>query len=571
MDPDEIAWLCESLSIKSKEEKLWSVKDGLTAAARKKLELCVVGKVFSHKHINREAFRTVMPKIWRTQGLEIEVVRDNIFLFYFRNQKDRTRTLAGGPWCFDNCLLALEKVNGVGDIDQVGFHRADFWVQIHNAPLLCMTKEMGMFLGQIIGELKDIDVGSTGECFGKYLRVRVAIDLNQPLKRFLRMDLTGDGKESLLLLRYKKLPEYCFHCGRLGHSFSDCGLRKENHARPMDVDFEFGAWLRVLNPPRSHKSSSGRRFRGSEGSSSQSGRSLSPPQPIVQPLGSDGPWRNRSGGGPTDMEDTCLGGPNALQENRTVENSRDSVLNSVRCGKVGGMCGDSMCALQDQSSNIAMNGCLGEMQQGNGGGNGKPGDVGTVLNGCVGLNSVEGAGAPLRHDIKVAESSLHALWNCKKLQMVRNNSGFLGGEMRNQVVFGKAGFQAAEVWEWASGFLKDFRSSCIVEGGQPKVVLSQPAPRWQAPHVVAAPVGVFYGHLANNLPLPADVINLLQSNGISNVRIFNPDPSTLQSFSVSGIKLMIGVPNEILPYLATGNHTLSLQCIDSIANQTYQF
>ncbi|KAK0575835.1 hypothetical protein LWI29_007946 [Acer saccharum] len=91
------------------------------------------------------------------------------------------------------------------------------------------------------------------------------------------------------------------------------------------------------------------------------------------------------------------------------------------------------------------------------------------------------------------------------------------------------------------------------------------------PQQVAAPVGVCYGHLANNLPPPADVINFLQSNGISNVRIFNLDPSTLQSFSGSGIKLMISVPNEILPYLATGNHTLSLQCIDSIANQTYQF
>ncbi|KAK2636498.1 hypothetical protein Ddye_031290 [Dipteronia dyeriana] len=80
---------------------------------------------------------------------------------------------------------------------------------------------------------------------------------------------------------------------------------------------------------------------------------------------------------------------------------------------------------------------------------------------------------------------------------------------------------------------------------------------------VAAPVGVCYGRLANNLPPPADVINLLQSNGISNVRIFNPDPSTLQSFSGSGIKLMIGVPNEFLPYIATGNPTLSLQWLQS--------
>ena len=39
MDPDEIARLCESLTIHSKSEKLWSVKDTLKKAAGKKLDL----------------------------------------------------------------------------------------------------------------------------------------------------------------------------------------------------------------------------------------------------------------------------------------------------------------------------------------------------------------------------------------------------------------------------------------------------------------------------------------------------------------------------------------------------
>ncbi|TXG67134.1 hypothetical protein EZV62_008409 [Acer yangbiense] len=81
----------------------------------------------SNKRINREAFRAVMPRIWQT-NMDIEVVRDNTFLFYFCNHGDRFRVLAGGPWCFDNCLLVLEKV-----------------------------LEMGSFLGQPIGDLVDID------------------------------------------------------------------------------------------------------------------------------------------------------------------------------------------------------------------------------------------------------------------------------------------------------------------------------------------------------------------------------------------------------------------------------
>ncbi|KAJ0038031.1 hypothetical protein Pint_22963 [Pistacia integerrima] len=79
----------------------------------------------------------------------------------------------------------------------------------------------------------------------------------------------------------------------------------------------------------------------------------------------------------------------------------------------------------------------------------------------------------------------------------------------------------------------------------------------------AAPIGICYGRVANNLPPPRTAINLLQSNGISNIRIFNPDFSTLKSFSGTGISLIIGVPNEILPELASGGPVFSLQWLQN--------
>ncbi|KAG8366120.1 hypothetical protein BUALT_Bualt17G0042800 [Buddleja alternifolia] len=79
----------------------------------------------------------------------------------------------------------------------------------------------------------------------------------------------------------------------------------------------------------------------------------------------------------------------------------------------------------------------------------------------------------------------------------------------------------------------------------------------------AAPVGVCYGRVATNLPPPSAVINLLKSNGISRIRLFNPDPVSLKPFSGTGIELMIGVPNEILPTLANGTISTSLQWLQS--------
>ncbi|KAK2657860.1 hypothetical protein Ddye_010912 [Dipteronia dyeriana] len=144
---------------------------------------------------------------------------------------------------FDNYLLVLKKLNGVRDIGLLGFDRVEFWVQRHNAQLLCMTKAMGEFLGRLIGDLVDIDVRTTWECFGKYLRVRVAIDVSKTLNRFLRLDLSWDGTWSLLLFRYESLTKYCFYYGVLGHLYSECLLRKDKGVHDADTEFDCGLWM----------------------------------------------------------------------------------------------------------------------------------------------------------------------------------------------------------------------------------------------------------------------------------------------------------------------------------------
>ncbi|CAK9182750.1 unnamed protein product [Ilex paraguariensis] len=81
--------------------------------------------------------------------------------------------------------------------------------------------------------------------------------------------------------------------------------------------------------------------------------------------------------------------------------------------------------------------------------------------------------------------------------------------------------------------------------------------------MAAAPVGVCYGRVANNLPLPSDVLSLIKSNGITRIRLFKADPDALKPFSGTGIELMIGVPNEALPSLANGIVNYSLEWLQS--------
>lgn len=76
-------------------------------------------------------------------------------------------------------------------------------------------------------------------------------------------------------------------------------------------------------------------------------------------------------------------------------------------------------------------------------------------------------------------------------------------------------------------------------------------------------MGVCYGRVGNNLPPPSDAVNLIKLNGIQRIRLFNVDPDALKPFSGTGIELMIGVPNEILPTLANSPIATSIDWLQS--------
>ncbi|KAL5768196.1 hypothetical protein ACOSQ2_014979 [Xanthoceras sorbifolium] len=101
------------------------------------------------------------------------------------------------------------------------FQKAEFWVQVYNVPLLCMTKKVAKLVAESLGEVVESPM-ELKDCLGKFLRVKVRTDVTIPLKRGLRVWISEFETMVTVLFRYERLPHFYFACGLLGHSFQEC-------------------------------------------------------------------------------------------------------------------------------------------------------------------------------------------------------------------------------------------------------------------------------------------------------------------------------------------------------------
>ncbi|XP_050222146.1 uncharacterized protein LOC126672240 [Mercurialis annua] len=222
----DIASLCESLSLSDDEDLVvCDLGEKARNVGESKIAHSLVGKVLSTKKVNREGFISAANYLWRTlKPMVVESVGENMFVVHFESLEDRRRIMGGGPWRFQELLIVLEAPTGLGNYSTMKFDKTSFWVQIHNLPLMGMTREAGLSLGAQIGEVEEVDPGATGDCLGKYLRVRVKMDITKPLKRGLKVKLEAEGAPTVIMLKYERLPDLCMKCGIIGHPILECSI-----------------------------------------------------------------------------------------------------------------------------------------------------------------------------------------------------------------------------------------------------------------------------------------------------------------------------------------------------------
>ena len=222
---------CEGSNFRIKEEQA-------------KTKFILVAKFLTKRALNIDAIAKTFTPLWRSKnGFKIKKENDHVVLFSFDDKSEMEKVIVAEPWSFDKRLMVLQWYSKEMDVDDMEFSKVTCWVQVHDLLVRFRTKRIAEQLCEAIGKV-NTGVDEAKAEGDNFLRVRVSIDISQPLSRGRVVSLDS-GKELWVNFKYERLPNLCFWCGRLMHDDQDCHLWVESEGSLLAESKQFGPWLKA--------------------------------------------------------------------------------------------------------------------------------------------------------------------------------------------------------------------------------------------------------------------------------------------------------------------------------------
>ncbi|KAF4366602.1 hypothetical protein F8388_004266 [Cannabis sativa] len=150
MDLELVNRLAEVLVLDEGDRPVISLNKAGIEEGKKRMDLCLVGKVIGPRPANKDGIEKAMKGVWKiNHRFQVEELN---------SKNDRQRVYGGGPWTIDKQLICFVKPMGLGEISKMNFDFTSFWISINNVPLVCMTELFAREWGERIGKLEDIKI-----------------------------------------------------------------------------------------------------------------------------------------------------------------------------------------------------------------------------------------------------------------------------------------------------------------------------------------------------------------------------------------------------------------------------
>ncbi|KAL3653668.1 hypothetical protein CASFOL_003349 [Castilleja foliolosa] len=109
---------------------------------------------------------------------------------------------------------------------------------------------MATNIGNFVGSFVKADLSTSAHKWRKSLRIQVDIDISKPLTTVMLIGSNG-RKKILLEIRYERLTDICYKCGKIGHKATNCpdNLEFSDESTPNP---KYGPWMKAENSHIQH-------------------------------------------------------------------------------------------------------------------------------------------------------------------------------------------------------------------------------------------------------------------------------------------------------------------------------
>ncbi|KAF8407427.1 hypothetical protein HHK36_006560 [Tetracentron sinense] len=237
----------------SENNKLIVLDEDLRMEANHDCVKGLLGRFATERSLNWNAVKATMITSWRlSKGDRVTYLNDEVFVLKFEDDRDMQKVLRQEPWTFNGHILQLTSWEADSTTKEVQFSTTPFWAQLHELLTSMFTQRIGEALGKERSEVLEVDLPQGIHSRGKYLRVRVRMDIGRPLQYQIRL-LRLDKEPAVIEIRYERLPVFCYHCGLIGHDEKSCSLLGTNTKTLRSPGSDtYVTWLRAdyLGPSR---------------------------------------------------------------------------------------------------------------------------------------------------------------------------------------------------------------------------------------------------------------------------------------------------------------------------------
>ncbi|CAI9090875.1 OLC1v1025746C1 [Oldenlandia corymbosa var. corymbosa] len=146
--------------------------------------LTVVARLHYPRIVSHDSIATHCRNIWSIHhGFAVRPLGENMVHIKFNDRIDRARVLHSEPWLLGRkyplVLKPFDDVNGDFDL-------FPWWIHLYNCPLDLMNEEFSAFTGNKIGKFMEMYTDADRNFIGRFLRIKVGVNLKEPLMRVLQ-------------------------------------------------------------------------------------------------------------------------------------------------------------------------------------------------------------------------------------------------------------------------------------------------------------------------------------------------------------------------------------------------